>query len=91
MSSRIKQAFRGKEIVWLADVQRGEKGLRCCVCTGRLSVRDGKGELAKGKGRRSVPKSKHFAYVVEAVFKYNIRKVADPFNAFIRSTVAGTA
>ena len=32
-----------------------------------------------------------FAYVVEAAFKYNIRKVADLFNAFIRSTVAVTA
>ena len=32
-----------------------------------------------------------FAYVIEAAFKYNIRKVADPFNAFIRSTVAVAA
>ena len=66
MSSRIKQAFRDKEIVWLADVQRGEKGLRCCVCTGRLSVRDGKGERTKGKGRRNVAKGKHFAHVGNA-------------------------
>ena len=63
MASSIKRAHRGKEIVWLADVQRGEKRLQCCVCEGRLSVRDGKGERASGKGRRSVAKGKHFAHV----------------------------
>ncbi len=32
-----------------------------------------------------------FLYVAEAAFKYNIRKVSDPFNAFLRSTVAAPA
>ena len=32
-----------------------------------------------------------FAYVVEACFKYNVRKVADPFLVFIQSTVTVTA
>ena len=31
------------------------------------------------------------AYAVEACFKYNIRKVSDPFFAFIRSAVQVTA
>ena len=29
-----------------------------------------------------------FSYVIEACYKYNIRKTADPFNSFIASTVA---
>ncbi len=32
-----------------------------------------------------------FAYVIEACFKYNIRKVTDPFIPFIQSTVTVTA
>lgn len=63
MGSRIAQAVRGDEIVGLGEVQRGEKGLRCCVCKGKLIVRDGKGRSAKGKGRRNVAKRKHFAHV----------------------------
>ena len=32
-----------------------------------------------------------FAYVIEACFKYNVRKVTDPFLPFIQSTVTVTA
>ncbi len=31
------------------------------------------------------------AYAVEACFKYNVRKVSDPFSAFIRSAVSVAA
>ena len=63
MSSTMQRAFRSQEVVGLGDVQRGEKGLTCCVCSGRLRVCDGKGERVKGKGSRNVPKGKYFAHV----------------------------
>ena len=63
MSSTIQRALRNEKIVGLADVQRGEKGLTCCVCGGRLRVCDGKGERVKGKGTRNVPKAKYLAHV----------------------------
>ena len=63
VTSTIQSALRGEDIVGLADVRRGEKGLTCCVCGGRLRVCDGKGERVKGKGSRNVPKRKYFAHV----------------------------
>lgn len=63
MSSTIQWARKGDEIVWLADVQRGEKGLTCPGCDGRLKVCDGKGQFVKGKTRRNVAKGKYFAHV----------------------------
>ena len=37
----------------------------------------------------TTPRALHLAYAVEACFKYNVRKVSDPFSAFIRSDVSG--
>ena len=63
MSSTIQRALRNQAVAGLEDVQRGEQGLTCCVCGGRLRVCDGKGERVKGRGRRNVPRGKYFAHV----------------------------
>ena len=49
MASQILKARRlSGEIADLADATRGEKGLTCYVCGGRLKVCDGQGAVREG-------------------------------------------
>ena len=64
MSSTITRAIKDGRAVTLEDVVAGEKGLICYTCGSNLCCKDGKGEMIDGEnhGRRSTPKSKHFAH-----------------------------
>ena len=63
MASTIIFALKnGRNLVTLADVQRGEKGLSCFGCQGDLVVKDGKGRFVKVEGRQFRPRGKHFSH-----------------------------
>ena len=62
MSSKILHALRGDTVISVADAVRHESNLCCPTCEGALIVKDGHGELAVKKGRRSGAKGKHFSH-----------------------------
>ena len=63
MASTIIFALKnGRNLVTLADVQRGDKGLSCFACQGDLVVKDGKGRFVKVEGRQFRPRGKHFSH-----------------------------
>lgn len=67
MTSNIQNAVKdGKRAVWLADVQRGEKGLTCYTCGDKMTVKDGGGQFVNGEGRRNRSKGKHFSHTANS-------------------------
>lgn len=62
MATTIQFAELDGEIISLANVQRWQKGITCITCGDLLIVKDGRGSLAKGRSRRSVPRAKHFSH-----------------------------
>ena len=62
MPPTIQYAVLDGQIVGLADVQRGEKGLTCYTCEDRLIVKDGQGSAAKTDSQPRRPRRKHFSH-----------------------------
>ncbi len=62
MPPTIQYALLDGQVVGLADVQRGQKGLTCFTCEDRLIVKDGQGSAAKTDLQRSKPRRKYFSH-----------------------------
>ena len=62
MPSTVQQAVKDGCLATLADMQRGETGLTCYTCEGKIVVKDGKGQFVDGSGHRNRGKGKHFSH-----------------------------
>ena len=60
--NRVQLAVRHGGLVGLSEVRRGEEGLTCYTCSGKLIVKDGRGQRATRTGRRYQARRKHFSH-----------------------------